>query len=59
MDKAASLHYASIKDKNGEWISCECVFTVVHDVLVACTSIYKRNQNSIGDYFPPTYIRQY
>jgi hypothetical protein len=46
MDKAAMLHYARIKDMNGLWVGCECVFTVVHDVLVACTSIYKRDLRS-------------
>jgi PAS domain S-box-containing protein len=41
LDKAAVIHYARIRAKSGEWVSCECVFTVVHNVLVACTSIYK------------------
>lgn len=41
LDKAAVLHYAQIKARNSLWISCECVFTIVHDVLVACTSIYR------------------
>lgn len=40
LDKAASLHYARIKGRDGQWIGCECVFTVVYDILVACTSIY-------------------
>lgn len=42
MDKAAVLHYARIQGRDGQWVSCECVFTVVYDVLVACTSIYRR-----------------
>lgn len=41
MDKAAVLHYARIINRDGEWVGCECVFTVVYQVLVACTSIYK------------------
>lgn len=41
LDRAAVLHYARIRDRNNQWISCECVFTVVYDVLVACTSIYR------------------
>lgn len=41
MDKAAVLYYARIQDRNGQWIGCECVFSVVYDVLVACTSIYR------------------
>lgn len=43
MDKAAALHYARIQDRNGQWVSCECIFSVVYNVLVACTSIYKRD----------------
>lgn len=46
LDKAASLHYARIVTRDGQWASCECCFTVVHDVLVACTSIYRRDQKS-------------
>lgn len=46
LDKASVLHYSMIKAQNGEWISCECVFSVVHDVLVACTSIYRQSMNS-------------
>lgn len=45
MDKAAALYYARIMSKDGEWIGCECVFTIVHDVLVACTSIYKADDS--------------
>jgi PAS domain S-box-containing protein len=41
MDKAAVLHYARIINHQGQWVGCECVFTIVHSVLVACTSIYK------------------
>lgn len=46
LDKAASLHYARLVTRDGQWASCECCFTVVHDVLVACTSIYRRDQKS-------------
>ena len=46
LDKAAVLQYARIKNKTGQWIGCECVFTVVYEVLVACTSIYKGDENS-------------
>ncbi|KAI1356888.1 hypothetical protein F5Y01DRAFT_7039 [Xylaria sp. FL0043] len=46
LDKAAVLHYARISSKDGQWISCECCFTVVHNVLVACTSIYRRGEKS-------------
>ncbi|ROW16821.1 hypothetical protein VPNG_01711 [Cytospora leucostoma] len=46
LDKAASLHYARIVSRDGRWVSCECCFTIVHDVLVACTSIYRRGEKS-------------
>ncbi|KAI1779712.1 hypothetical protein F4818DRAFT_453712 [Hypoxylon cercidicola] len=46
LDKAAVLHYARVMSRDGQWISCECCFTVVHDVLVACTSIYRRGERS-------------
>jgi len=41
MDKAASLHYARVINRDGIWVGCECVFTIVYEVLVACTSIYR------------------
>ncbi|KAF3767863.1 hypothetical protein M406DRAFT_39085 [Cryphonectria parasitica EP155] len=46
LDKAASLHYARVLSADGQWVSCECCFTVVHDVLVACTSIYRQGAKS-------------
>ena len=46
LDKAAVLNYCQIKNRAGQWIGCECVFTVVHDVLVGCTSIYRRGIKS-------------
>ncbi|CAL3965279.1 unnamed protein product [Diplocarpon coronariae] len=41
MDKAAVLNYARIWHRDGYWVGCECVFTIVYEVLVACTSIYR------------------
>ncbi|KAI9709886.1 MAG: hypothetical protein M1812_007594 [Candelaria pacifica] len=46
LDKAAVLSYCQIKSKYGYWVGCECVFTIVHDVLVAATSIYRRGFKS-------------
>ncbi|KEF59755.1 uncharacterized protein A1O9_04603 [Exophiala aquamarina CBS 119918] len=40
LDKASVLNYCRVRHKDGSWIGCECVFTVVYDVLVASTSIY-------------------
>ena len=42
LDKAAVMSYARVKHKSGEWIGCECSFTVVYDVLVATTAVYRR-----------------
>lgn len=41
LQKAAALNYCRIKHKDGSWRACECVFTVVFDVLVASTAVYK------------------
>lgn len=46
LDKAAVLHYARVASRAGDWVSCECVFTVVHDVIVACTSVYRHSHKS-------------
>lgn len=50
LDKAAVLHYCRVRARNGTWLSCECCFTVVHDTLVACTSIYQRGERSQSMY---------
>ncbi len=57
LDKAAVLHYARILARDGRWVSCECCFTVVHDVLVACTSIYRRGEKSLRTLYMPIYAR--
>jgi hypothetical protein len=39
-------------------VSCECCFTVVHDVLVACISIYQggeKNQSTLITYSSTLY----
>ena len=46
LDKAAVLNYCQIKNKDGRWVGCECVFTVVHDVFIGCTSVYRRGLKS-------------
>jgi PAS domain-containing protein len=48
LEKAAVIHYARIKKANGQYQECECVFTVVYDVMVACTSIYRDNRSKEG-----------
>ncbi|EMC93291.1 hypothetical protein BAUCODRAFT_26606 [Baudoinia panamericana UAMH 10762] len=41
MDKAAVLAYCRVRDKQGGWVGCECCFTIVYDVMIVCTSIYR------------------
>jgi PAS domain S-box-containing protein len=38
----------SLKNKEGKWTKCECVFTVVYDVFIAATTLYKRDRKSDG-----------
>jgi len=45
-DKAAVLAYCRVKGRNGQWIGCECCFTIVYDVMIVCTSIYQANAKS-------------
>ena len=46
LDKAAALAYCHIKNRYGQWVCCECCFTVVYDVMVCCTSIYRKGMKS-------------
>ncbi|OCL06179.1 hypothetical protein AOQ84DRAFT_248342, partial [Glonium stellatum] len=46
LDKAAVLAYCRIKNRQGQWIGCECCFSVVYDVMVCCTSVYRRGASS-------------
>lgn len=48
LDKAAALFYCKVMHKDGSFLNCECVFTVVYDVLVASTSIYRRGRRSLS-----------
>lgn len=53
LEKAAVIYHASIQQKDRDehgkpkFVKCECVFTVVHDVLVACTSAYDKDQEHL------------
>ncbi len=46
LDKAAVLAYCQIRNREGRWVGCECCFTIVYDVMVVCTSIYRRGLSS-------------
>ncbi|KAF1948839.1 hypothetical protein CC80DRAFT_430628 [Byssothecium circinans] len=46
LDKAAVLSYCRIKNRQGDWVGCESCFSIVYDVMVCCTSIYRRGMES-------------
>ncbi|KAK8167755.1 hypothetical protein BKA80DRAFT_199788 [Phyllosticta citrichinensis] len=46
LDKAAVLAYCRIKNRDGNYVGCECCFSVCYDVMVCCTSIYRRGMTS-------------
>ncbi|KAF1811983.1 hypothetical protein P152DRAFT_373744, partial [Eremomyces bilateralis CBS 781.70] len=46
LDKAAVLAYCRFKNNEDAYVSCECCFTIVFDVMVVCTSIYRRGSGS-------------
>lgn len=46
LDKAAVLSYARIRNRQGEYVGCECCFSVVYDVMVCCTSVYRNGISS-------------
>ena len=48
MDKAAVLAYCRVKGRDGQWMGCECCFTIVYDVMIVCTSIYQNGGKADG-----------
>ncbi|RPB03224.1 hypothetical protein L873DRAFT_1670829, partial [Choiromyces venosus 120613-1] len=48
LDKAAVLSYCRLRTADGNYVTCECVFTVVHSVIVASTSLYRATSRSQG-----------
>lgn len=46
LDKAAVLSYCRLRNRQGEWVGCECCFSVVYDVMVVCTSVYRNGMQS-------------
>lgn len=55
LDKAAVLHYARLRSRDGRWVSCECVFSIVHDILFACISIYRCDVKSESTCIPKVF----
>lgn len=48
LEHASSLAYVRVHSKAGEWLTCECVFSCVYDVLIAATTIYRPGPRSQG-----------
>ncbi|KAL5612606.1 hypothetical protein BROUX41_004299 [Berkeleyomyces rouxiae] len=46
LDKASVLHTLHLLDKNGNYVKCECSFTVVKDVLVSRIGLYEHTPKS-------------
>ncbi|KAH7382596.1 hypothetical protein DE146DRAFT_623129 [Phaeosphaeria sp. MPI-PUGE-AT-0046c] len=46
LDKAAVLSYCRLKNRQGDWVGCECCFSIVYDVMVCCTSVYRQGMQS-------------
>ncbi|TID23634.1 PAS domain-containing protein [Venturia nashicola] len=42
LDKAAVLAYCQLRNNIGQWVGCECCFTIVYNVMVVCISVYHR-----------------
>lgn len=40
---ASSLKHYKLKHSNGNWVACECVFTIVEPIVVTCISLYLRD----------------
>jgi hypothetical protein len=62
LDKAAVLSYCRLKNRQGDWVGCECCFSVVYDVMVVCTSIYRngmQSQSKLLSTFQPTHVQTY
>jgi len=52
MDRASVLTYCDIRNRQGEWVRCESCFSIVYNVMVACTSIYRNGAPSISELHP-------
>jgi PAS domain S-box-containing protein len=51
MDKASVLAYCDIANRDQQWVRCECAFSIVYNVIVACTSIYRHGSESAASMF--------
>ncbi|RVD80316.1 uncharacterized protein DFL_008218 [Arthrobotrys flagrans] len=58
LDKAAVLAYCRVKHKNGGFIHCETIFSVVYDVFVAATTLHVKTSKSQGRALTAPVIRR-
>jgi len=45
-DITTALHNVHIRRQDGQWVGCECVFTIVCETSIAFTSIYKGEERN-------------
>ncbi|KAF3093613.1 hypothetical protein TWF569_005042 [Orbilia oligospora] len=58
LDRAAVLVYCRVKHKNGGFIHCETIFSVVYDVFVAATTLHVQTSKSQGRALTAPVIRR-
>ncbi|KAF2260761.1 hypothetical protein CC78DRAFT_387792 [Lojkania enalia] len=46
LDKASVLSYCRIRNSTGNYVACECCFSIVYDVMVCCISVYRYGMSS-------------
>ncbi|EPS36342.1 hypothetical protein H072_10148 [Dactylellina haptotyla CBS 200.50] len=58
LDRAAVLVYCRVKHKDGRFIHCETIFSVVYDVFVAATTLHVQTSKSQGRALTAPVIRR-
>ncbi|KAF3923194.1 hypothetical protein ABW20_dc0109645 [Dactylellina cionopaga] len=58
LDRAAVLVYCRVKHKDGSFIHCETIFSVVYDVFVAATTLHIQTSKSQGRALTAPVIRR-
>ncbi|KAF3921122.1 hypothetical protein ABW21_db0200420 [Orbilia brochopaga] len=58
LDRAAVLAYCRVKHKDGSFVNCETIFSVVYDVFVAATTVHVQTSKSQGRALTAPVIRR-
>ncbi|KAJ6258441.1 hypothetical protein Dda_6481 [Drechslerella dactyloides] len=58
LDRAAVLAYCRVKHKDGGFVNCETIFSVVYDVFVAATTVHVQTSKSQGRALTAPVIRR-